>query len=136
MRGFLADYSVDLEVYDYWVWRYYPEWIDWYRSQQSQAGVDPSADPAPQQQQGMLPIPIFCMYRSEPCSNQAAACVAWPSQGLPGSLRGGGGGGGRVEGAAEGRGQGVAVGRQLQNALLGMLLAWWGFQWWPRVAQI
>ena len=44
-----------------------------------------------------------------------------------------GGGGGRVEGAAEGRGQGVAVGRQLQNALLGMLLAWWdssgGLEW-------
>lgn len=49
MRGFLADYSVDLEVYDYWVWRYYPEWIDWYRNQQSEAGGDAPAEAAVQQ---------------------------------------------------------------------------------------
>lgn len=44
MRGFLADYSVDLEVYDYWLWRYYPEWIDWYRNQQSQTHDDASPE--------------------------------------------------------------------------------------------
>ena len=50
MRGFLADYSLDLEVYDYWLWRYYPEWIEWYRNQQSQAGQDLSADTAATEQ--------------------------------------------------------------------------------------
>lgn len=54
MRGFLADYSVDLAVYDYWLWRYYPEWIDWYRNQQNQAGAETSADTAPQEQPGVL----------------------------------------------------------------------------------
>ena len=50
MRGFLADYSVDLEVYDYWLWRYYPEWIEWYRNQQSQAGQDSTAETAADEQ--------------------------------------------------------------------------------------
>ena len=49
MRGFLADYSIDLEVYDYWLWRYYPDWIDWYRNQQSQTGDEASAETAMQQ---------------------------------------------------------------------------------------
>lgn len=49
VRGFLADYSVELEVYDYWVWRYYPDWIDWYRNQQSQASGEAPAEKTMQQ---------------------------------------------------------------------------------------
>ena len=46
VRSFLADYSLDLEVYDYWLWRYYPEWIDWYRNQQSQTALETPPDAA------------------------------------------------------------------------------------------
>ena len=69
MRGFLADYSVDLEVYDYWLWRYYPEWIDWYRNQQTQAGSETPADTPPQEQPGMVlnafflsVLPHYCWF--------------------------------------------------------------------------
>ena len=44
IRAFVADYGLDLEVYDYWVWRYYPAWIDWYRSNQSQIGQDAAGE--------------------------------------------------------------------------------------------
>ena len=45
VRGWLADYGVDLQVYDYWSWRYYPEWIVWWQGyqQQQQQGQQPEA---------------------------------------------------------------------------------------------
>lgn len=40
MRLYLADYSIDMEVYDYWLWRYYPEWLSWWQSHRPQANQD------------------------------------------------------------------------------------------------
>ncbi len=43
MKGYLADYGVDLEVYAYWVWRYYPDWLIWWQDYGSQANQESGA---------------------------------------------------------------------------------------------
>lgn len=40
MRLYLADYSIDMEVYDCWRWRYYPEWLVWWQEHGQQANQD------------------------------------------------------------------------------------------------
>lgn len=45
VKPYLADFGIDMEVYAFWCWRYYPDWIAWYRSQPpqpDQAGQDPT----------------------------------------------------------------------------------------------
>ena len=46
MRLYLADYGIDMEVYGYWLWRYYPEWLLWWQSHGSQATQDPQESAA------------------------------------------------------------------------------------------
>ncbi|KAL0043344.1 hypothetical protein WJX79_002000 [Trebouxia sp. C0005] len=40
VRLYLADYGIDMEVYDYWLWRYYPEWLVWWQNHGPQANQD------------------------------------------------------------------------------------------------
>ena len=50
----MVDYGVEMDIYEFWCWKYYPEWIVWYQSSQSPDGQlnsepmnggDPSAVP-------------------------------------------------------------------------------------------
>ncbi len=40
MRLYLADYGIDMDVYGYWLWRYYPEWLVWWQNNASQANQE------------------------------------------------------------------------------------------------
>jgi len=31
-----VDYSVEMDMYEYWCWQYYPDWIVWYQNQKAQ----------------------------------------------------------------------------------------------------
>ena len=46
MRGFLVDYGVDMEVYDYWLQWYYPAWLAWHQNQTPQDASATAVDPA------------------------------------------------------------------------------------------